>query len=94
MSRSCIAVNSLLILQSIWPEGLKLLDLQTDGNASLSTEKRAQIISLSMMNLSHQELGSQFNVSTAAVHNGIKSWRYKSFSRIRKRQGVHSGCYQ
>ena len=43
--------------------------------AALSSEKRAQIVSLSTMKLSEREISRQMKVSKTAVHNAIEKFR-------------------
>ena len=55
--------------------------------AALSSEKRAQIVSLSTMKLSEREISRQMKVSKTAVHNAIEKFRKENTFKDSKRSG-------
>ena len=54
---------------------------------SLSTEKRAQIVTLSNLNFSVREIAKKVKVSKTAVHNAIAKYQNKGIFTDRKRSG-------
>ena len=54
---------------------------------SLSSEKRAQIVTLSNLNFSVREIARKVKVSKTAVHNAITKYQNEGIFSDRKRSG-------
>ena len=54
---------------------------------AIGTEKRAQIVSLSTMNLLEREISRQVKVSKTAIHNTIKKFQNEGTFKDNKRSG-------
>ena len=54
---------------------------------AIGTEKRAQIVSLSTINLLEREISRQVKVSKTAIHNTIKKFQNEGTFKDNKRSG-------